>query len=184
MVAEVLEPLRTRGIDVPDLYLAIGNSPNILKGWIGLTSRLRYDSACPRNYIELAIMRVARLRDASYEWAHHWPMAIRHDLTPDQLGAIDQWPSNPLFSAEQQLVLAYVDAIVAHGVNDGHFEKLRSFLSERELVELTLTACVYVGLAHFVEAIQLDVETDFLQYLGLGGTPIAEAPTTDFTSPR
>src|ERR1700676_2918175 len=90
MVAEVLQPLRARGIHVPDLYLAIGHSPNILKGWIGLTSRLRYASACPRNDIELAIMRVARLSGASYEWAHHWPMAIRHDLTEDQLNAIDQ----------------------------------------------------------------------------------------------
>jgi 4-carboxymuconolactone decarboxylase len=139
----------------------------MLRAWCGLTWPLRDDPAVPRDLRELAIMRVAQLKDSEYEWAHHWLMATAAGVAESKLQALSAWESSSEFDELEREVLAYVDAIVAGpAVPDEVFEPIGRRFAPAELVELTMTITTYIGIAHFLGALQIDVEQPIFEQLG------------------
>jgi alkylhydroperoxidase family enzyme len=161
----IFESINARNVDVPNLYLTIANAPLMLKGWIGLTWPLRNEGTSPRSLRELVIMRVAQVEQATYEWAHHWEMAIAAGITAEQLESIADWQSTGLFDETQSAVLAYTDEVIGNsGVTDETFADLRARFSDAEVVELTLAATFYLNLAHFARALRIEPEPKYADY--------------------
>jgi 4-carboxymuconolactone decarboxylase len=153
-----------RGMSVPNLYRTLAHSPTMLKAWTDFTWPLRNEVVSPRPLRELIIMRVAQVTKATYEWAHHWPMAIANGVGEEQLVQLSEWERSDCYSDDERVALRYTDAITAMAVSDAVFEEVRRAFSPEVIIELTLTASFYTNLARVLQALDIDLEPGHQTY--------------------
>ena len=110
---------------------------------------------------ELAILQVAALTPGGeYEWAQHAPLALAAGATPPQLEAIRRGTAaDRAFSAEQVLVLGFVEEVVGDGVpRDETRSAALHLLGPRQLVELLLVIGQYMMVARVIATAGLEPE--------------------------
>jgi alkylhydroperoxidase family enzyme len=119
---------------------------------------------------ELAILHVASLSKARYEWVQHVPIAKAAGVTGAQIAAIEASDVvAACFSGREQLVLRFTDELVRDvRVSDPTFAAARGALSEREIIELILAVGFYMMIARLLETTGVDLESD-------AGTSIVDA---------
>lgn len=107
---------------------------------------------------ELAILRVANLRQAAYEWDQHVGISQAAGVTPEQRAAIESGRIDaPCFDPLERLVLeATTQLAEKHTLERPLFDRLAARLSPREVVELLLAAGVYEALAKLMNAVGLE----------------------------
>jgi alkylhydroperoxidase family enzyme len=160
-LAQAFDYFRGRDRDVPHLYRALANAPDMLQAWIDLAWPLRLKATSPRGGRELVIMRVAQLTGSTTEWLAHWDMAVVHGITAEQLGDLKSWTSSDRFSDVERAILQFTDELTVDlAVTDETFERLEQHFEPSEIVELTLTAAFYSCVARVLSAIQVDHEPD------------------------
>jgi alkylhydroperoxidase family enzyme len=106
---------------------------------------------------ELAILQVGRLA-ARYEWDQHVPIAREAGISAEQIDALDRGELEAdCWTAAQRAVLVFAAAIVSDGdVDDATYREVREHLGNREVVELALTAGLYLMLARIMTALRID----------------------------
>jgi len=123
---------------------------------------------------ELAILRVARLRGAAFEWDQHVGISEAAGVSIDLRRAIEAGQIDaPCFSELERLVLAATTQLVETGTLDrSTFDRLAARLSPREVVELLLAAGVYEALAKLMNALELEskgpIDPDFARAVNAG----------------
>jgi alkylhydroperoxidase family enzyme len=150
---------RERGGRMLNLYRMLLHSPPMAEGWLAFFTSVRQKGTLAGRYRELAIMRIAVINGADYEFDAHVPFALQEGLTQAQLDALaaDRVPAG--LTETDRAVLAYADAMTRQvRVPDEVFAQVRKQLPERELVELTVTVAGYNCVSRFLEAIQVDHE--------------------------
>jgi len=159
-IAELAEQIRLeRGGKVLNLYRMLLHSPPIARGWLNLFTAIRQQATLAGRYRELAIMRIAVLNGADYEFQQHVPFALKEGLTQAQIDSLKSGGEPQGLTDADRAVLAYSDAMTRQiRVPDDVFEAVRKHLSEREIVELTATVGGYNLVSRFLEAIQIDHE--------------------------
>jgi alkylhydroperoxidase family enzyme len=168
LLERLVSDIRARGLEVPNLYLTIGNAPKMLEAWMGFTWPLRGDASSPRSLRELVIMKVAHAKKANYMWAHHWPMATANGFTTAQLESLGDCRTDGLFTESEMLVLRYTAEVIGgNGVDEVTFSAMQSTFSPDEIIELTLCATFYLNLAHFALALDIDIEPSYQKYAEL-----------------
>jgi alkylhydroperoxidase family enzyme len=145
-----------RGGRLLDLYAVLLNSPPIAEGWLRLFTAIRQQSKLGGGYRELAILRVALLNGAAYEYRAHVPFALKEGVPQEKIDALEGWRESKLYSKEERAVLAYTDAMTRDiKVPDEIFSQVRAAFGERETVELTATIAGYNLVSRFLVAMQL-----------------------------
>lgn len=150
---------RERGGRMLNLYRMLLHSPSMAEGWLAFFTAVRQKGALAGRHRELAILRIAVLNGAQYEFKAHVPFALAEGLTQAQLDALgaDRTPEG--LGEADRAVLAYAEAMTrAVRVPDAVFARVRGHFAERELVELTVTIAGYNCVSRFLEAIQVDHE--------------------------
>ena len=162
---DVLAQMEQRGREVINLHRAIARSPNTLRNFLRLGNSLLLYGRLAANLRELAILRIARIAGADYEWAHHVPIAKQAGVSQAQIEGIVDWRNAGVYNAIEKAVLEYVEAAVNRDVPDDVFEAVRSLLSEDDVIELTLV-CGYWGMvACILLSLKIDVEPSSRKYL-------------------
>ncbi|MSQ73048.1 MAG: carboxymuconolactone decarboxylase family protein [Betaproteobacteria bacterium] len=137
------------------------HSPPVAEGWLRLFTAIRQKSKLPGALRELAIMHVAVLNDAPYEFQAHAPIGLREGLTQDQIDSLADWAHADCYDAAQKSVIEYTEAMTRQiRVPEAVFAAVRAHLSDRELVELTATVGGYNLVSRFLEAMQIDHEKE------------------------
>ena len=148
-----------RGGRFPNLYRALLNSPAVAEGWLRLFTAVRQKAKLPGRYRELAILRVALLNKADYEYRAHVPFALQEGATQAQIDALPAWQISREFDDHERAVLAYTDSVTRDiRASDAVFAELKRRFDDRELVELTATVAGYNLVSRFLEAMQIDHE--------------------------
>ncbi|MEO7761121.1 MAG: carboxymuconolactone decarboxylase family protein [Casimicrobiaceae bacterium] len=148
-----------RGGRLLNLYRMLLHSPPVAQGWLALFTAIRQQANLPGRDRELAILRVAVLNGADYEFAQHVPFALKDGLTETQIDAVQSDVASPEFSARDRAVLDYTDAMTRNvQVPDEVFARVRAIFPEREVVELTATIAGYNLVSRFLEALSVDHE--------------------------
>ena len=120
---------------------------------------IRQQSQLPGQFRELAILLVAIINGADYEYRSHIPFALEEGVSQEQIAALPEWKNSQLFDSRQKTVLAYTDAMTKEvHVPDEVFAGVRKHFNDRELVELTATIAAYNLVSRFLEALQIDSE--------------------------
>jgi AhpD family alkylhydroperoxidase len=109
---------------------------------------------------ELAILRVARLSRAEYEWVQHVPIARAVGITPEQIAALERGdPAADCFDAEERAVLRFTAEVVRDvGCAQPTFDAVAKSLSPREIVELLLAIGYYMMVARLMETLRIDLD--------------------------
>jgi AhpD family alkylhydroperoxidase len=163
---EVLVKMESRGSGILNLHRALAHSPNLLRNFMRLGNSLLFHGVLPPRLRELAILHVAELTGAQYEWAHHVPIARQVGVSEEQIAGLTGWATSAHFDARERAVLAYADSVTSNvGVSDEVFRQARAHLSEAEVVELTLVAGYWGMVARLLVTLEVDVEPPFDQHL-------------------
>jgi alkylhydroperoxidase family enzyme len=122
---------------------------------------------------ELAILRVANLSRARYEWVQHVPIAKATGVTDAQIAALDAGNATAgCFDALDQLVLRFTEELVRDvRVSDATFTEMAAKFPPREIVELILAVGFYMAVARLLETTAVDLEK-------AAGTAIVDALKT------
>ncbi len=156
---ELFEKIEGRGARVLNLYRAVGHSPSAAGAFIRLGNALLNRSELSPRLRELAILRVATLTESAYEWTQHVPIAIEVGLSEEQMKEIRHWQSSPRFDALERAVLRYTDEVAREvRVSDETFAALRRHLSERSVVELTLSIGYWGMVARMLVPLEIEIE--------------------------
>jgi alkylhydroperoxidase family enzyme len=159
-IARLAEQIKNeRGGRMLNLYRMLLHSPPIARGWLSMFTAIRQQAILPGRDRELAILRVAVLNGADYEFTQHVPFALKDGLNETQIDAVRVDPSSPEFTVRDRAVLAYADAMTRDiRVPDEVFAQVKRIFTERELVELTVTIAGYNLVSRFLEAMEVDHE--------------------------
>ena len=148
-----------RGGRLLNLYRTLLNSPPVAEGWLSLFTAIRQKGTLDDASRERAILRVAILNGAQYEYNAHVPHALKAGMTQAQLDAMPAWQTAECYSARERAVLACTDAMTKSiEVPDGIFAALKQHFGDRELVELVATIGGYNLVSRVLVALQVDHE--------------------------
>lgn len=159
-LADLIAQIRAqRGGRLANLYKMLLKSPPVAAGWLHLLTAIRQQSQLPGQFRELAILRVAIINGADYEYRSHIPFSLKEGVSQEQIATLSDWRNSQLFDGRQKGVLAYTDAMTKEvHVPDDVFAAVRQHFNDRELVELTATIAAYNLVSRFLEALQIDPE--------------------------
>lgn len=169
---EIADRIRERrGGHLTPLDQMLLHSTPIADGWNSLLAAIRTRTGLPADIRELAILRVAALNGADYEWDAHEPVAHRAGLAREQTESlrVDAADAEVALSAAQRAALHYTDAMTRDvEVPDEVFHGLRGHFDDKQIVELTATIGTYNMVSRFLVALRV----------GRPGDP-AKSGTTD-----
>ena len=153
-----------RGGRFLNLYRTLAHSPGIAAGWLHLFTEIRQRAKLDGASRELAIMRVAVINGADYEYKAHVPFALKEGMNQAQIDALPAWTISEVYTPKMRAVLAYTDSMTREiHVPDAIFSAVRAHFDERETVELTATIAGYNLVSRFLEAVDMPHETSPLK---------------------
>ncbi|NQT71322.1 MAG: carboxymuconolactone decarboxylase family protein [Chloroflexi bacterium] len=156
---ELFEKIENNGATVLNLYRAVGHSPSTISSFIKLGNVLLNHAELPSQIRELAILRIANLAGSEYEWNQHVPIATEVGINSQQIDEIHQWKSSGSFSDEERAVLQYTDEVtIGVAVEDDTFAALQQYLSERSIVELTISIAYWGMIARVLVPLNIELE--------------------------
>ena len=156
---EVADRIRQRrGGRLTPLDGMLLHSPSIADGWNSLLGAVRGDSTLPADIRELAVLRIAELNGAAYEWTAHEPIAKAAGMTTGQLGALRGGDPESL-DDRQRAALAYTDAMTEKvTVAQPVFDALAAHFDDQQIVELSVTIAAYNMVSRFLVALEVGQE--------------------------
>ena len=159
MVKEIYQKVEDSGNEVINLLKALAHSPKICRDWNRLGITLLLKGQLSPKLRELAILRVGVLAKANYEWTKHVPMAMVAGVTQEQIDSLPEWVNSREFNEQERAVLRYTDEVSQDiRASDDTFSKIREFLTEREIIELTVTIGYYGMVCRTLESLQIELE--------------------------
>ena len=155
-LAPLIARIKAERGKVLDLYKVLLHSPAVMEGWLDFFTAIRQKTKLGGRYRELAILRVAILNGADYEYNAHLPFALKEGSTNEQIAARKAWQESPQFDAAERAVLAYTDTKTREiQVPDQLFAEVQKHFDAQDLVELTAIVAGYNLVSRFLEAMQL-----------------------------
>lgn len=151
------------------LDLALLHSPPVADGWNGFLGAIRSQTVVAEAVLELAVSRVGALTDAVWEWRAHSALAAKAGVSRAALEWVLKKEPVDSIAAEgvdglgekEVAVIRYTDAMTKDiKVQDGVFDKLKDFFSEREIVELTTAIAAYNCVSRFLVAMDVGEMND------------------------
>ena len=124
---------------------------------------------------ELVILQVGYLARSAYEFSHHVKIALDCGVSEadiDDLIAHNKGQPTDLSSCDLLVLRATREMMEGKGVAKPTFEELGAFFDAGQLVALTLTASVYVGVVKLLDSLAIDTEPEYLAYLERFPLPI------------
>ena len=109
---------------------------------------------------ELAILRVAALSPARYEWVQHVPIAQAVGASQAQVAALERGDTEAAcFDALERAVLRFTTEVVRDvRASDTAFADVQALLSPQEVVELVITVGYYMLIARLLETTAVDLD--------------------------
>jgi len=142
------------------VFRLMAHAETSFRAWVRLGATILSRQALPANLRELAILQVARLSPAEYEWVQHVPIARRTGVTDDQIEALRGGREEvDCFDARERAVLRFAAELVAGPrASDTAYAAVAAHLPPREIVELVLAVGFYMLMARLMETADIDLE--------------------------
>jgi alkylhydroperoxidase family enzyme len=109
---------------------------------------------------ESAVLRIAWLCQAPYEWGEHVIVGKRFGLTSDDIARVIEGPEAAGLDEHESAVLRAVDEL--HGdamISDATWRTLAKRLDERQLIELPIIVGQYQTVAYYQNSLRLRLHT-------------------------
>jgi uncharacterized peroxidase-related enzyme len=153
----IYEALAERAGLVRHVYQVMAHHPDLLRSFLELEAALETMSLDPK-LRELAYLAASEANRCDYDRTYHHALARRAGLSERQVQDLDQYEASDAFDVCQRDVVRYAVEVTRNlAAGDGLLPRLRRFLSDRELVELTATVALANFTNRFTRALGIDL---------------------------
>ena len=136
-------------------------SPQVMSQARAMGDYLRYKSAIGNTLSELAILITAHEWTQHYEWAVHYPIALKAGIGKAVADAIAVGRRPTGMSPDEETVYDFTSELLRNKqVSDATFERARSRLGPKGVVDMTGIVGYYTFLAMQLNVAQYQVATD------------------------
>jgi len=156
-VRELLEQLPIK----LNVFRMMAHAESDFRPLVGLGTAILGRQKLSAKLRELAILRVAALSPARYEWAQHVPIAQAMGATPAQVAALERDGdiAADVFDSLERVVLRFTTEVVRDvRASEATFADLARLLSAQEIVELIITVGYYMMIARLLETTAVDLD--------------------------
>jgi uncharacterized peroxidase-related enzyme len=141
-----------------NMFKALAHSPDVFQSFLGLNSAFGGKMKLDPKYRELAYLKSSTINKCDYCLHYHSKFAAKAGLSERQIKEVGSFETSDAYDEHQKSVLRYVESVTRSvRADDALVGRLKEFLSDRDLVELTLA----VALANFTnrinEALQIEL---------------------------
>lgn len=142
-----------------NIYRMIAHGGPSASGFLALGSALLSKNEIDNQLRELVIVRVGILCRADYEVHQHKRVAKSVGVSDQKVMALYDGPDSSAFSETERKILRYTDQVVLNvKAGDSTFDAVQDLLTNRQLVELTLTIGFYMMVSRFLENFEVELE--------------------------
>lgn len=142
------------------LFSTLGRQRKLFRAWLRFSAQLMPLGQISRYDTELVILRVAHLRQCSYELDHHRRIGRRVGIDDEVVERIFVGASAKGWNEQQRALLTAVDALVRDkDIDDTTWSALRAHYHEAQCIELCLLVGQYEMLATTIATLR--IERDF-----------------------
>ncbi|MGI6120431.1 MAG: carboxymuconolactone decarboxylase family protein [Desulfosporosinus sp.] len=146
-------------MSVLNINKMVAHADNSARHFMRMGTSLMTQAKLDARLRELAILRIAHLCDSRYEWYQHEKLAKEVGVTEQQISAVREEKISPIFNEQERAVLKYTEEVTINvKSSEESFAEVAKFLSNRELVELTLTIGFYNLVARLLENTGVEIE--------------------------
>jgi alkylhydroperoxidase family enzyme len=150
---------RERGGQLLLLYRVLLNSEPVAEGWLKLFTAIRQQSQLSGRIRELATLRVAVLNKATYEFDAHRPFALKEGIPAAWIGVLETGAVPPDADVLDLAVIRYTDELTREAtVKRETHEAVKAHLTDREMLELTVTVAGYNMVSRVLNALEIRSE--------------------------
>ena len=109
---------------------------------------------------ELGQTRAGWAKGSQFVFSQHCKSLRSLGVSEEKIAAVPSWTVSDLFDDKERAVLSYADCLAIAGgrVPDAVFDKLKNFLSDVEILELTYITCLYDMHAVMTRALRLEFD--------------------------
>lgn len=134
---------------VPNVFRAMGHSPELLEAFMTLNGALG-KTKLDAKLRELAYIKTSELNGCGYCKHYHDKGGQKAGLSERQIHETADSETSDVYDDLQRDVMRYAEEVTRHiNVSDALLDRLRQKLSDREIVELAMT----VGIANFTNRV-------------------------------
>jgi 4-carboxymuconolactone decarboxylase len=133
--------------------------PELAKNFLAFNNYQLQRGSLSVRWRELAILRVAHLRQSAYEWGQHVRMALEGDITTDEIDQLAR--GNDGFEGIDRLILEATDELLTDGrIGDVVLGRINDSLDTRQVMDLVFIVGTYNMLAMAFDTWRLVPEVD------------------------
>jgi alkylhydroperoxidase family enzyme len=157
--AEVRETLERLPVNL-NIFRMMAHAETNFRPLLRLGTSILTEQQLPPKLRELAILRVARLSGAEYEWVQHVAIASATGATDAQVAALERGDVEAAcFDPVERLVLRFTTEVVERvGASEATVAEMQRHFSSREIVELILAIGFYMTVARLMETTRIDID--------------------------
>jgi 4-carboxymuconolactone decarboxylase len=147
---EQVDAIRTafnipEGRPFPDVSLITLRHPGMFKAQMVLGIELAAKGALPARERELAILRLALLAGAAFEWCEHVDIGKAFGVTPEEIERVIAGSSAAGWTEHESALLRAVEELVAdHCMSDQTWDTLAKTYSEKQMLEVPMLVGAYL----------------------------------------
>jgi 4-carboxymuconolactone decarboxylase len=129
-------------------YNPLLRSPVLAQRMYDLLDYLRWNSSLSRKLTEFAILIVGRQWRSQVEWYAHYPLALKEGL-PKQVADDIKANKRPQgMTPDVEAVYDFCTELTTkHEVSDATYNRTRKYLSDQQIVDLTVLTGTYISVA-------------------------------------
>lgn len=138
----------------PGPYDFLLRSPELALRWRQYAEYVRFDTSLPLRLNEFAILIQARYWTAQFEWWAHHPLAVRAGLAEEVCEDLRHGRRPQGMADDEAAVYDFcVELMQDRAVSDTVLERLRSQLSEQQVVDLVAVAGFYATVSMILNTV-------------------------------
>lgn len=129
----------------PDVSLITLRHPGMFKAQMIMGIELAAKGSIPGRDRELAVLRLALLARAPFEWCEHVDIAKAFGVTPEEIERVIEGSSAPGWTRHEAALLRGVEELVAdHCMSDETWDTLAKTYSEMQMLEFPMLVGSYL----------------------------------------
>ncbi|WP_404480290.1 carboxymuconolactone decarboxylase family protein [Novosphingobium sp. BL-52-GroH] len=146
----------------PDVSLITLRHPGMFKGQMVLGIELAAKGTIPHRERELAILRLALLARAPFEWCEHVDIGKAFGVTPEEIERVIDGSAAPGWTPHEAAVLRAVEELLAdHCIADSTWDELAQTYDEKQMLEFPLLVGSYLMTALQQNSLKIQPKAGF-----------------------
>ncbi|WP_433475057.1 carboxymuconolactone decarboxylase family protein [Spirillospora sp. CA-142024] len=151
-----------RKVPTANIFLALAHAPAQLDAFLSYANALRDASELSPALRELAILTVGYATGSTYEIAHHRSHALKAGVTPEQLAEVPTFESADVFDESERAVMRLArESTLQVDVPADVWKAASAHLTDRQMVELTLTIAWYNSGVRIMGMLDIELESGY-----------------------